>query len=290
MDDLLITPTELAAELAGASGITPVLLDVRWTLAGADHAAHLAGHIPGALFVDLDTELAGPPGNGGRHPLPAAPDLQRLWRDLGLDDDDHVVVYDAKDSSVAARAWWLLRWSGFGSGAGSVRVLDGGFAGWVDAGRPTETGPVRRPGGGTAQARPGGLPTVDIDAAAAAADASDRVLLDARAAARYRGEVEPVDPVAGHIPGAVNLPLTDLVDDAGRFRPPPALLERFAAVGVTPAGVAAVASCGSGVTACHLVLAGALVDIELALFPASYSGWCAAGRSIATGPKVGTGR
>lgn len=297
----LIDPVELAAELAGAT--PPVLLDIRWTYAGPQPDAYRQGHLPVAVFVDLDADLAAPAGQdppgssepGGRHPLPDPAALQQVWRAAGIDDDSAVVVYDGANSSIAARAWWLLRWSGLTD----VRVLDGGYPAWKRAGLAIETGPGSVPAAGTVVIRPGGMPTVDIDGAAAAGAQDGRVLLDARAAERYRGETEPLDPVAGHIPGAVNLPLTELVTAAGTFRPPAELAARFAAAGAVgepaagPMAVAGqpadaapmpVASCGSGVTACHLILAGRIAGLQLALYPGSYSGWCAANRPIATGP------
>lgn len=287
----LITASELAEQFA--SGRTPTVVDVRWTLAGADRDAYRAGHVPGAVFLDLDADLAGPPGTGGRHPLPDPADLQRTFRAAGIDDDSTVVVYDARDSSVAARAWWLLRFSGLRD----ARVLDGGFAAWSEAGRAIEAagaiegaeatgpagaggGPRRRPGSVTVRA--GSMPVVDADDVAALAAAADSVLLDARAANRYRGEVEPIDPVAGHIPGAVSLPFADLLASDGRFRPVGELRRALVAAGVTD-GVTAAASCGSGVTACHLILAGEIVGIQMALYPGSYSQWCALGRPVATG-------
>lgn len=287
----LIDAAALAAELAGPR--PPVLLDVRWTPAGPQRAAYLDGHLPGAVFVDLDADLAAGPdteNGGGRHPLPEPAALQQVWRSAGVDADSPVIVYDGADSSTAARAWWLLKWSGLAN----ARVLDGGFQAWRSAGLPVETGePATPPAPGTAVVRPGGMPTVDIDGAAAAALSHDRVLLDARAAERFRGEVEPLDPVAGHIPGATNLPLTELVSEQGTFRPAVELAARFAAAGALPSDTPsdpapdaqlAVASCGSGVTACHLILAGRIAGLQLALYPGSYSGWCAANRPIATGP------
>ncbi len=276
MAAVLVTAVDLAEELIGDR--PPVVLDVRWSLAGSDPDAYRAGHVPGALFVDLDRELAGPVGDGreGRHPLPDPAALQATWRKVGIRATDGVVVYDAKDSSAAARAWWLLRWSGLTD----VRVLDGGMAAWAAAGlwvKAGEPGPLVP---GTVRVRPGGMPTVDPDTAGRLA--SMGALLDARAAARYRGEVEPVDPVAGHIPGAVSLPFTELLTGDGRFRPVEELRAAFAAAGIRP-GMTAAASCGSGVTACHLVLAAAAADIELALYPGSWSQWCALGRPVATG-------
>lgn len=270
--DELIGSDELAAERAGDR--PPVVLDVRWTFAGGpDPEAYRAGHIPGAVFVDLDAELAAGPGPRGRHPLPDPGALQQTWRRVGIDDGDTVVTYDAGDGSGAVRAWWLLRWCGIGA-----RVLDGGLAGWPG---PLEAGDRRPTRTGTVAVRTGGMPTVDMDAAANVAVEPWGVLLDARAPERYRGEAEPVDPVAGHIPGAVNIPYPQLYGPAGRLRPAAELLRLFAGAGVT-AGISAAASCGSGVTACHLVLAGRVAGIELALYPGSYSEWCAHGRPVET--------
>jgi thiosulfate/3-mercaptopyruvate sulfurtransferase len=278
---VLIDAGALAAALAAGRQI--VLLDVRWAAGRVQRSDYLQGHLPGAVFLDLDADLAAPPGRLGRHPLPDPAVLQDVWRSAGIDDDSVVVVYDAKDSSVAARAWWLLRWSG----VGDVRVLDGGFAGWVvDPARPVERGEPAPRAAGRMTVRPGGLPVVDTAGATALATGSG-VLLDARAPARYRGETEPLDPVAGHIPGARNLPLTDLLMPDGTFRPAAelaALLDR--AVG-TADEVAA--SCGSGVTACHLILAAASVGRSIALYPDSYSGWLAQGLPIATGPDPDAG-
>ena len=273
--DPLISPPHLAQLLVGKR--PPVVLDVRWTLAGADRAGYLEGHVPGAVFVDLDAELASPVGDGtaGRHPLPDPQALQLVWRRAGIRAGDQVVAYDARDSSSAARAWWLLRWSG----VADARVLDGGFAGWRSAAGPVESGAGGAPAAGDVRVEPGGM--VTVDAARAGELAAAGRLVDARAAARYRGEVEPIDPVAGHIPGAASLPLTTLVDDVGAFRPVSELRERFAAAGIRPGDTAA-AYCGSGVTACHLVLGGAVAGIDLALYPGSWSQWCAVGGPVET--------
>jgi thiosulfate/3-mercaptopyruvate sulfurtransferase len=257
-----------------------VLLDVRWVAGRVDRGSYLAAHLPGAVFLDLDADLAAPPGLGGRHPLPEPAALQAVWRRAGIDDDSAVVVYDTRDSSIAARAWWLLRWSG----VTGVRVLDGGFAAWsVDGSRPVETGPGMLPPPGSMTVRPGAMPTVDADAAAALAR-DGGTLLDARAGARYRGETEPLDPIAGHIPGAVSLPLTDLLTADGTFREP---AEIEAVLASSTGGGEVAASCGSGVTACHLILAGAVTGRRIALYPGSYSGWLALGRPVAVGPEPG---
>ena len=276
MATVLVSAMDLAEELVGAH--PPVVLDVRWNLTGSDRNAYLAGHIPGALFVDLDTELAAPVSDGalGRHPLPDPDALEQTWRRAGIRDADSVVVYDARDASAAARAWWLLRWSGLSD----VRVLDGGFAAWESVGLRVKAGAGSPLLPGSVTVRPGNMATVDQDDAAGMA--SRGRLLDARAAARYRGEVEPIDPVAGHIPGAVNLPFSDLLAADGRLKPVADLRAAFEAAGIRP-GVAAAASCGSGVTACHLVLAGAVAGLDIALYPGSWSQWCALGRPVETG-------
>lgn len=317
----LITSAALADLQAAPSGPPPVVLDVRWRLTGPpgrdDHAAR---RVPGAVFVDLDTELAaGPavPGPGGRHPLPDPARLQAVLRAAGVRDGDPaqaVVAYDDADGAVAARAWWLLRWAGLAPAR--VRVLDGGFAGWAAAGLP-----VAGSGGGAAEpapvpagdvlVRPGGMPVVD--AAGAAALARDGVLLDARAAARYRGETEPVDPRAGHVPGARNVPAAGNAGPDGRWLPAAELADRFRAAGVGDRAAAGAgnggaagndsgaggggaagigAYCGSGVNACALVLAleeAGLTDpaAPAALYPGSWSEWSAdPRRPAATGDEA----
>ena len=280
----LITPAELAALLApGASPGAPAVLDVRWRLAGpSTRSDHDAGHVPGAVHLEVDAELAGPGragpgGTGGRHPLPGPDDLQAVLRRAGVREGGSVVVHDDGDGSVAARAWWLLRWAGLPD----VRVLDGGIAAWVAAGLPLST-EVPEPAPGDVVVRPGGMPV--LDAAAAGALPGRGVLLDARAEPRYRGEVEPVDPVAGHVPGARSAPTSGNVRADGRFKDAEALRERFAALGATP-GTAVGAYCGSGVTAAQEVLALELAGIPAALYPGSWSEWVAdPSRPVATGP------
>jgi thiosulfate/3-mercaptopyruvate sulfurtransferase len=271
----LITVDELHA------GEPPVLLDVRWELSPhpprpPGWPLYLEGHIPGAAFVDLDTALAGPPGAGGRHPLPDADVFARSMRAAGVSGDRPVVVYDAGNSVAAARAWWLLRYFGHSD----VRVLDGGFSGWQAAGYPIERGATAADPGDFVP-RPGGMPLLDADAAAALA--RDGVLIDARAAARFRGEEEPVDPVAGHIPNAVNLPAPDLVGDDGRFAAPDDLRARFAELGADSAASVG-AYCGSGVAASYEVLALSLAGIPAALYVGSWSDWITdPDRPVATG-------
>ncbi|GIJ77166.1 thiosulfate/3-mercaptopyruvate sulfurtransferase [Micromonospora phaseoli] len=276
-EDLLVEAEPLAAEIGGAD--PPTLLDVRWRLTGPPGRDDYAvGHLPGAVFVDLDTALCGPPGPAGRHPLPDPAALQAALRAAGVRAGHPVVVYDGGDGMSAARAWWTLRWAGHRP----VRLLSGGFPAWIAAGLPTSTD-EESPRPGDVIVAPGALPVLDAAAAARLA-AADGVLLDVRAAPRYRGEHEPVDPVAGHIPGAVNLPAPEYVA-AGRFPAAEALRDRFAAAGVTDA-VPVGAYCGSGVTAAQAVLALHLAGrTDVALYVGSWSNWVAdPGRPVATGP------
>ncbi|MBV9165214.1 MAG: sulfurtransferase [Solirubrobacterales bacterium] len=261
----LISATALD-ELITSGSIEPTILDIRWQLAtGADRDAYERGHIPGARFIDLDTQLAAPPGKGGRHPLPEPGQFAADMRAAGVSDDRPVVVYDAENATAAARAWWLLRYFGHGQ----VAVLDGGLASWVSAGFPLATDvPASAPG--DFNARPGGMRVVDADGAAALAQRG--VLLDARASERFRGTSEPVDAVAGHIPGARNLPTLDNLEETRRFREPSMLRTAFEGAGVrTELDVGAY--CGSGVTAAHEVLALELAGYRAALYPGSWSEW-----------------
>lgn len=273
---LLVDASSLSSELALDS--PPVVIDVRWSLAGPPGVlAYRAGHLPGARFVDLDTELSGRRGAGGRHPLPEAADFEELMRRLGVHGASAVVVYDAGDSVPASRAWWELRYFGHDD----VRVLDGGYAAWVAAGLPVTTEEISvQPGDFVA--RPGGLPM--IDAGEAARLAAHGILVDVRAGERYRGEVEPVDAVAGHIPGAVNLPTVGNIDADGRFLDIETLAHRFESLGVT-ADSDVGAYCGSGVNAAHTAFAMTLAGLPTpALYVGSWSNWIADGsRPIATG-------
>jgi len=294
----LVDVTALARSLAEEP--PPVLLDVRWWPGrplGPDGppglAAYRAGHLPGAVFVDLDRDLAAAPGPGGRHPLPEAAAFQAAMRRAGVSDGRDVVVYDDADATAAARGWWLLRYFGHTR----VRVADGGYRAWAAAGHPVAAGDEATPRPGDFTARPGGMPLLDADGAAELA--RHGTLLDARAGERYRGETEPFDPVAGHIPGAVSAPTTANVTGDGRFLPVPALRARFGALGVvtgepalghdgagTAVGVGAY--CGSGVTAAHEVLALAVAGRPAALYVGSWSHWVTdPARPVATGPEPG---
>lgn len=277
----LISTAELASRLASAD--PPVVLDVRWRLSGPPgRESYSESHLPGAVFLSIDDDLAAAPGEGGRHPLPDPADLQRTLRAAGVRGDSVVIAYDDADGSTAARAWWLLRWAGHHD----VAVLDGGFAAWTEEGRPV-TAEVPDPEPGDVVVRPGSMPVLDTDAAGALARES--VLLDARAPERYAGETEPVDPRAGHIPGAVNAPFAAHLGANGRWLPADGLAARFAALGVTedrPVG----AYCGSGVTASSVVLALAAAGRRepAALYPGSWSQWSRdPQRPAATGSEPG---
>ncbi|MEU6092079.1 sulfurtransferase [Streptomyces sp. NPDC047085] len=277
----IITASELAHELSGER--PPVLLDVRWQLtlakaAGAPpfdgRAEYAAGHIPGAVYVDLDEELASPPGAHGRHPLPDVAAFGAAMRRAGVSAGRPVVVYDGGLGWGAARAWWLLRWTGHPD----VRVLDGGLPAWEG---PLSTD-VPTPAEGDFEPAPGAAGLLDADGAAALARSG--VLLDARAGERYRGEVEPIDRVGGHIPGAVSAPTTENVGPDGRFLPAADLRDRFKALGVSeeaPVGV----YCGSGVSAAHEALALAVAGMRAALYVGSWSEWSSdPSRPVVVGP------
>jgi thiosulfate/3-mercaptopyruvate sulfurtransferase len=269
----IITAPELASDLAGPT--PPVLLDVRWRLGGPNlRSEYENAHIPSAVFVDLDSELAGPAGAAGRHPLPDPEVFGAAMRAAGVSQNRDVVVYDGGQGWAAARAWWLLGHSGHPS----VRVLDGGFAAW--------SGPVSSevpsPTPGTFVPTGGSRPSLDADGAAALARTG--LLLDARAGERYRGEVEPIDPVGGHIPGAVSAPTAENVMEDGRFLPADELADRFKSLGVTPASEVGV-YCGSGVSGAHEVLALAVAGIPAALYVGSWSEWSQdTDRPVAVGP------
>jgi len=259
---------------------TQTLLDVRWQLAeGSQPDLYASGHIPGAVFVDLDRDLAAPPGRLGRHPLPSTEDFERAMRAAGVTHDGPVVVYDDADGLPAARAWWLLRYFGHER----VALLDGGLAAWLAAGRPLAAGTETPMEPGDFEARPGAMPVIDADQAAELAKTG--VLIDARAPERYRGESEPMDPVAGHIPGARNRPMSLDLDASGRFRPQAELARDLADL----AGADVGAYCGSGITAAYTVLALELAGIGgAALYPGSWSEWITdPDRPVATGEEPG---
>ncbi|MCF3121771.1 MULTISPECIES: sulfurtransferase [Streptomyces] len=269
----IISASELASDLAGAN--PPVVLDVRWQHEGSMRSAYEEGHIPSAVFVDLDADLAGPAGAGGRHPLPDLDRFGAVMRAAGVSQDRAVVVYDGGQNWAAARLWWMLRWTGHSS----VRVLDGGIALWTG---PLEQGAAAAPAEGSFVPAPNDADLLDADSAAALARSG--LLLDARAAERYRGEVEPIDSVAGHIPGAVSAPTTENVAADGRFKPAGELADRFKALGASGTSEIGV-YCGSGVSGAHEVLALAVAGIPAALYVGSWSEWSSdASRPVATGP------
>jgi len=270
----------LARALAGPT--PPVLLDVRWRLGGpAGAEAYRAGHLPRAVFVDMESDLAAAPGPAGRHPLPPPAGFEAAMRRAGVCTGSPVVVYDEADATAAARAWWLLRYFGHRN----CRVLDGGFRAWVAAGGQVVSGGGPAPRGGDFTARPGQMPVLDADAAAGLARRG--ALLDARARERYRGELEPVDPVGGHIPGALSAPTTANIAPDGRFLPAAGLRARFATLGAAGPGMVGV-YCGSGVVAAHEVLALELAGIPASLYVGSWSNWVAdPARPVATGTEPG---
>jgi thiosulfate/3-mercaptopyruvate sulfurtransferase len=252
-----------------------VIVDCRYVLGqpGAGRPKWLDGRIPGAAFLDVDRDLAGEPGERGRHPLPEAADFEAAARRAGIKSTSRVVAYDEAGEGGAVRLWWLLRHFGHEEAA----VLNGGLAAWREEGGPLEAGePAAKardaasaPGPAadpfTADGRDDDIATAD-ELSAGRPGAGGPRLLDARAPERYRGETEPIDPVAGHIPGAVNVPFAEIAPE-GRFLPTSELRERL---GDEPF----VAYCGSGITACTLVLAGELAGVEGRLYPGSWSEWC----------------
>lgn len=265
--DVYVTAERLAAELHWKR--PPAVLDVRWSLTAPNgRAAYTAGHVPGAHYVDLETELSGQASlDAGRHPLPGIADLQRSARRWGLNNDDAVVCYDDFDGVAASRAWWVLKWAGMTN----VRILDGGFRAWsghgpLEAGRPV---PKKRHDRGNVDLAGGHMPTIAMDEAAE----FDGLLLDARTPVRYRGEFEPMDSRAGHIPGAVNAPYVENLRH-GQMVGGDALRERFSALGALD-GQPVATYCGSGVSATHHIAALASLGVSAALYPGSWSQWAA---------------
>lgn len=259
----LISAAELGASMRAET--PPVLLDVRWTLGRNDgEQLYQAGHIPGAVFVDVEAQLSGAVGeHTGRHPLPMPQDFEAAAQSWGIHPESHVVAYDDSGALAAARLWWLLRHAGFEQ----VQVLDGGLEAWKQVGGELATGSEVAKAG-TVTLSWGRMPVVEFEDLAEVSG----VLLDSRATARYLGIEEPVDPVAGHVPGALNRPTTDNLDAQARFRGAEELASSFARLGVEPTGSAAY--CGSGITAAHQVLAAAVAGIELGLYPGSWSQYC----------------
>jgi thiosulfate/3-mercaptopyruvate sulfurtransferase len=274
---VLITPTELTNLIQ--SGVPVTVLDVRWRLDEPDGCpAYLTGHIPGAVYVSLEDELSDHTTTGrGRHPLPSGPKLQRAARRWGVRHDVPVVVYDDWNRAGSARAWWVLT----AAGLTNVRILDGGLSGWRSAGGSLETGLITpQPGNVTVLHRDlyaGALPTLT----AQQCNADYVTLLDARAPERFRGEVEPVDPIAGHIPGSRNVPSGAVLTSDGTFLDDKALKQLF-----SNRGDRIGAYCGSGVTAAITIAALAAAGVDAALFPGSWSEWSSdPDRPVARGPE-----
>lgn len=258
------------------------IVDCRFELTQADAGrnSYLRAHIPGAVYADLDKDLAAPvTATSGRHPLPDAPDLALTFGRLGISSNSRVVVYDDCSGAVAARAWWLLRWLGHDR----VAVLEGGMARWESLQLPVEQGEV------VAVAKeftPAPRAELVIETAEILATASNSLrLVDARDAARFRGEAEPIDPVAGHIPGAVNLPYSESLNADGNWKSNDALRKRWHEALGDDCGNSFGVMCGSGVTACHLVISALLAGLpEPRLYVGSWSEWiCDPSRTIATG-------
>jgi thiosulfate/3-mercaptopyruvate sulfurtransferase len=256
----LISAEELTSRLrSGGDGLA--LLDCRARLGEPEYGrrVYAEGHLPGAVHVDLDTDLAAPPGQGGRHPLPDRAELAAKLKDRGLNDADQIVVYDDAGGAFAGRAWWCLRWLGHRA----VALLDGGLAQW--SGEPSTQPPPDAPG--DFSLRPPLTRTVDADRLEASL--ATFTLVDARTRARFEGREEPIDPVAGHIPGAVCLPFQENLGTDGRFLDARTLARRFDGLGAD-----VVCYCGSGVTAAHNVLAMTIAGLdEPILYPGSWSEW-----------------
>jgi thiosulfate/3-mercaptopyruvate sulfurtransferase len=261
----LLPAADLRDLIAGQAPVT--VLDVRYRTGGGPSGPgeYSLGHVPGAFYVDLDTELAAAPGAGGRHPLPATADFEAAMRRAGVSAGRPIVVYDDWSGLAAGRAWWLLRFHGHSD----VRVVDGGWTAWVQDGGEVERGVNLNSHPGDFTARPHQLPVVEADRVL-----DVPVLVEARAPERYRGETEPIDPVAGRIPGAVNVPTSANLRADGRFRSPDQLKALYEAAGVPTDGSAEVAVyCGSGVTAAHDLLALESIGVRAALYPGSWSEW-----------------
>lgn len=279
----LVSPQWLASRLQAESEAEPrlVIVDVRWSLtdAQAGRRAYEAGHLPGAAFLDLEKTLAAPHGAGpGRHPIPSAEAFAETMAAIGVDDDTLVVAYDDVGGAHAGRLWFLLRYFGHETGA----VLDGGLGAWTQQGLPLTTSPfVRATAAGrfTARAQPGLI----VDRQAVRSRKSDVVLLDARAAERYRGETEPVDKRPGHIPGALSAPFSRNLAD-GKFLPPTKLAEHYGGLGIAPT-TQVIVQCGSGVTACHVLLGLELAGLgkNARLYEGSYSDWASSDEPVAVG-------
>jgi thiosulfate/3-mercaptopyruvate sulfurtransferase len=268
------------AELASAIGSPDLrIVDVRWYLnrPGEGLRAYESGHIPGAIFLDLDRDLSAPVGPG-RHPLPQPDDFRRRLEEVGIGSVHRVVAYDDTGGTTAARLWWMLD----NLGHERVAVLDGGLEAWQAAGHPLATDD---PDYARAELRLGDRWRNVIDRRQLSERLGRVALLDARAPERYRGEVEPIDPAAGHIPTALNLPTAGNLGDGARFHSPEELRRRFSQAA---ADREVVTSCGSGTTACHHALAMRVAGLpDPILYVGSFSDWSRSGMPVATGPEPG---
>lgn len=267
---LLIDVDELAARLTDDK---LRIIDCRFDLMNPDggRESYFAGHIPGAVYADLDADLAAPVvATTGRHPLPEIGVATETFRRLGVSHGNDVVVYDSAGGAMAARAWWMLRWLGHDS----VRVLNGGLPGWQAANRPLEGGEVYVEPGDFKPAPGSEWVVTTADVLAGLEPGGDLLLVDARDVARFRGEVEPIDSVAGHIPGTRNLPFTEALNEDGTFRPEEELEALWEGMLGKSRDVAWAAMCGSGVTACHLAISASLAGYrEPGLYVGSWSEW-----------------
>ncbi|MEL7535784.1 MAG: sulfurtransferase [Pseudomonadota bacterium] len=266
--DCLISVSELAKTLPDS-----VVFDCRAWLTDPDRAAQAfdEGHIPGAQRLDLETELSGPhTGLNGRHPLPGYHAFETRLRAAGVDDNTPIVLYDASRPAGAARAWWLLKYFGHTN----ARVLDGGLAAWAAAGKRIERGEARVTDSGSVHLAPGKTElTINLAGLQRQLRRKQKDVIDAREPDRYHGISEPIDPVAGRIPGAVNLPWTEVLDAAGHFLSADGIRKRWAAL---PIGKQPVVYCGSGVTACVLSLSRAVAGLgDVRLYPGGFSEWSA---------------
>jgi thiosulfate/3-mercaptopyruvate sulfurtransferase len=256
------------------------VVDARWKLGdpSAGRAMFEQGHIPGAVYVDMDQDLAAPPGQGGRHPLPSPEQFAASMSRAGIGPETWVIAYD-DGGAGAARLWWLLRHFGHDN----VSILDGGYPQWLAAGGTPEAGRGQSVQPAQFEARPRSDDVAELEDVRRATSKGEAHLLDARAPERWRGDVEPVDRLAGRIPGSVNAPSGDNLRE-GRFRSPDELREQYEQLGVLD-GKPIIASCGSGVSACVDLVALELAGVRGArLYPGSFSGWIAAGQPVETGP------
>jgi thiosulfate/3-mercaptopyruvate sulfurtransferase len=278
----LISATNLAERIAAAPG-SVLVFDCRFDLAAPEsgEAAYAKGHIPGAQYLHLDRDLSGEKtGKNGRHPLPERAALVSKLASFGLNDKQQVVAYDAQGGMYAARLWWLLRWLGHDS----IAVLDGGLQAWEAAGQALDANVPTKTQGTFKAAAPLQV-TIDAAAIERSIGTRDHLLIDARAADRYRGENETLDAVGGHIPGALNHFFKDNLSAEGRFKTAHELRDAFGSLIGTTSADRVVLQCGSGVTACHNALAMEIAGLHgAALYPGSWSEWSAdPGRPVATG-------